>query len=199
MEWIKTILAKHVKEDGTVDLDAANKEIDAEFSKNAVPKEKYNNVSNQLKQANSTLKDLQEKTKDNPDAQKLLQVERDAREKAEKALADMEVSIQAKDALTAAGAKDIEYAMFKLGDLEVDKDGKVKDLENKVKDLQKNMPDYFQSDETDKQGHENNQNNDLDGFQRIDAKQGAGGASEANQAQAMIDAFMSDVPTSQAK
>lgn len=198
MEWIKTILAKHVKEDGTVDLDAANKEIDAEFSKNAVPKEKYNNVSNQLKQANSTLKDLQEKTKDNPDAQKLLQVERDAREKAEKALADMEVSIQAKDALTAAGAKDIEYAMFKLGDLEVDKDGKVKDLDNKVKDLQKNMPDYFQA-KDDNQDQKNGQDNPLDGFQRVGAKPGEGDSSGANEAQAMIDAFMSDVPTPQAK
>lgn len=198
MEWIKTILAKHVKEDGTVDLDAANKEIDAEFSKNAVPKEKYNNVSSQLKQANSTLKDLQEKTKDNPDAQKLLQAERDAREKAEKALADMEVSIQAKDALTAAGAKDIEYAMFKLGDLEVDKDGKVKDLDNKVKDLQKNMPDYFQT-KDDNQDKKTGQDNPLDGFQRVGAKPGEGDSSGSNEAQAMIDAFMSDVPTPQAK
>ncbi|WP_195515557.1 phage scaffolding protein [Enterococcus dispar] len=178
MEWIKTILAKHVKEDGTVDLDAANKEIDAEFSKNAVPKEKYNNVSSQLKQANSTLKDLQEKTKDNPDAQKLLQAERDAREKAEKALADMEVSIQAKDALTAAGAKDIDYAMFKLGDLEVDKDGKVKDLDNKVKDLQKNMPDYFQT-QDDNQDKKNAQDNPLDGFQRVDAQTGTGSQAKA--------------------
>ena len=198
MEWIKTILAKHVKEDGTVDLDAANKEIDAEFSKNAVPKEKYNNVSSQLKQANSTLKDLQEKTKDNPDAQKLLQAERDAREKAEKALADMEVSIQAKEALTAAGAKDIDYAMFKLGDLEVDKDGKVKDLDNKVKDLQKNMPDYFQT-KDDNQDKKNGQDNPLDGFQRVGAKPGEGDSSGANEAQAMIDAFMSDVTTPQAK
>lgn len=33
MEWIKSILEKHRKEDGTVDLDAANKEIDQEFPK----------------------------------------------------------------------------------------------------------------------------------------------------------------------
>ena len=58
MEWIKTILAKHLKEDGTLDLEAANKEIDAEFPKNAVPKEDFNSKVNELKSANDTINTL---------------------------------------------------------------------------------------------------------------------------------------------
>ncbi|WP_446923985.1 hypothetical protein, partial [Klebsiella pneumoniae] len=69
MEWIKQILAKHTKEDGTVDTEAANKEIDKEFPTHAVPKDQYNNLSSQLAEANKTLKSLEEKTKDNPDVQ----------------------------------------------------------------------------------------------------------------------------------
>ncbi|MBO6462050.1 scaffolding protein, partial [Enterococcus faecalis] len=72
MEWIKSILEKHRKEDGTVDLDAANKEIDQEFPKNAVPKDQYNNLSDSLKTAKDTSKNLEYKTKDNPDIQKEL-------------------------------------------------------------------------------------------------------------------------------
>ena len=62
MEWIKQILAKHMKEDGTLDMEAANKEIDKEFPVNAVPKDQYNNLSSQLAEANKTLKSLEAKT-----------------------------------------------------------------------------------------------------------------------------------------
>lgn len=72
MEWIKSILEKHRKEDGTVDLDAANKEIDQEFPKNAVPKDQYNNLSDSLKTAKDTIKSLEDKTKDNPISRKSL-------------------------------------------------------------------------------------------------------------------------------
>ncbi|EPI05054.1 hypothetical protein D920_00149 [Enterococcus faecalis 13-SD-W-01] len=135
MEWIKQILAKHTKEDGTVDLEAANKEIDQEFPKNAVPKEEYNNVSTSLKEAKSTIKTLEEKTKDNPDIQKDLETYKNKAEQLEKENTDLKINNQVSAALQASGAKDIDYALFKLGKLELDKDGNVKDLESKVKDL----------------------------------------------------------------
>lgn len=143
MEWIKAILAKHTKEDGTVDVEAANKEIDKEFPQNAVPKDQYNNVSNSLKEANSTIKTLEDKVKDNPDVQKELDTYKSKAEKLESENKQLVINQQVSTALRDAGAKDVEYATFKLGKLELDKDGSVKDLANKVKDLQSTLPDYF--------------------------------------------------------
>lgn len=147
MEWIKAILAKHTKEDGTVDIEAVNKEINQEFPKNAVPKDQYNNVSTQLTEANKTLKTLEETTKDNPDVQKELSDLKEKADALEKENTDLKISGQVSAALQAAGAKDIEYATFKLGTLEIDKDGNVKDLDSKIKDLQTNLPDYFAKEE----------------------------------------------------
>ncbi|WP_313627479.1 phage scaffolding protein [Enterococcus italicus] len=143
MEWIKAILAKHTKEDGTIDVEAANKEIDKEFPQNAVPKDQYNNVSNSLKEANSTIKTLEDKVKDNPDVQKELETYKSKAEKLESENKQLVINHQVSTALRDAGAKDVEYATFKLGQLELNKDGNVKDLANKVKDLQSALPDYF--------------------------------------------------------
>ncbi|MFR4285599.1 MAG: phage scaffolding protein [Enterococcus italicus] len=172
MEWIKAILAKHTKEDGTVDVEAANKEIDKEFPQNAVPKDQYNNVSNSLKEANSTIKTLEGKAKDNPDVQKELETYKSKAEKLESENKQLVINQQVSAALRDAGAKDVEYATFKLGQLELDKDGNVKDLANKVKDLQSALPDYFaqKDDKKDKDADKDK----LDGFQRIDAKPGEG-------------------------
>ena len=77
MEWLKEILAKHTKEDGTVDTAALNKEIKQEFPKHAVPKDQYNNIADSLKEANSTIKTLENKVQDNPEVQKELERELD--------------------------------------------------------------------------------------------------------------------------
>lgn len=126
---------------------------------------------NQLTETSKTLQSLEEKTKDNPDVQKLLADEKAAREAAEKELSDMRVSTQVKEALTKAGAKDVDYALFKLGQLETNKDGSVKDLDNKIKDLQANLPDYFAA--VDDKGGKADDNG---GYKPIDNKLGAGGA-----------------------
>ncbi|WP_440896246.1 phage scaffolding protein [Amphibacillus sp. Q70] len=147
MEWIKTILEKHKNEDGTYNIGEALKEINQEFPKNAVPKDQYNNVANQLKDTNKMLKDLQEKTKDNPDIQKQLQDAETAREQAESDLQKLQTDVQLKEALGKAGAKDVDYMIFKLGEIELNKDGSIKDLDNKVKTLQESNPDHFESKE----------------------------------------------------
>ena len=46
--------------------------------------------------------------------------------------------------MTAAKGTDVDYLMFKLGDLEVDDEGNVKDLENKIKDLKASLPTFFE-------------------------------------------------------
>lgn len=163
MEWIKQILAKYTKEDGTVDLEAANKEIDKEFPKQAVPKDQYNNVSNQLTEANNTLKTLEEKTKDNPDIQKELSSLKEKAEALETENQQLKINSQVSAALQASGAKDIDYALFKLGSLELNKEGNVKDLDSKVKDLKASIPDYFAKED-------NKDQTPPAGYQTIDTK-----------------------------
>ncbi len=120
MEWIKSILEKHRKEDGTVDLEAANKEIDQEFPKNAVPKDQYNNVSDSLKTAKDTIKSLEDKTKDNPDIQKELDTYKSKAQTLETENNQLKIDSQVESALRSVGTKDLDYAKFKLGSLELD-------------------------------------------------------------------------------
>lgn len=143
------IFTKHTKEDGTVDVEAARKEIDKEFPQHAVPKDQYNNLSEQLTEANKTLKTLEEKTKDNPDVQQELASLKEKAEALEKENKGLKITNQVTAALQDAGAKDVDYATFKLGELELTKDGQVKDLANKVKELKATIPDYFKADATD--------------------------------------------------
>lgn len=163
MEWIKAILEKHTGEDGKLDLEGAQKEINAEFPKNAVPKADFNSKVEELKTANETLTTLQ---KDNKDVEKLqttiseykTQVEALEAERAEE-----RKTYAVKEALQGAGGKDIDYLMFKLGDLELDKDGKVKDLDNKIKGLKEATPSFFESEEATPPA-------DNKGYQVIDTK-----------------------------
>ncbi|MCJ7839975.1 phage scaffolding protein [Lederbergia sp. NSJ-179] len=155
MEWIKAIIEKHKNEDGTYNIEEAMKEINTEFPKNAVPKDQYNNVANQLKTTNQTLKDLQEKTKDNPDIQKQLQEAQAAKEAAEKELQKLQTDVQLKEKLREAGAKDVDYMIFKLGEIEVNKDGSIKDLDNKIKSLQEANPSYFEDENEEGKGGAN--------------------------------------------
>lgn len=149
MEWITELLKQYKGEDGAIDEKGFADAVKTEAPKHIVPKDQYNNVSTQLSEANKTLKTLEEKTKNNPDIQKELSALKEKAEELEKENTDLKINSQVTAALQAVGAKDIEYATFKLGKLEIDKDGKVKDLDSKVKDLQTNLPDYFaKSDDT---------------------------------------------------
>lgn len=58
MEWLRKLIeGAKKKEDGSIDLDDLMTTINTEFPKNAVPKTTYNEVSEQLKTANLTIKD----------------------------------------------------------------------------------------------------------------------------------------------
>lgn len=101
-------------------------------------------------------------------------------------------------ALSETGATDLEYARFKLGEVELSEDGKtVKDLENRVKDLQESIPNYFQAVEPNKETDEENPEanpNPMNNFQRINPKPGDGKQTEPDPTQQMIDAFTADLP-----
>ena len=66
MEWLRKLIEGAKKnEDGSIDIDDLMKQVNTEFPKNAVPKSTYNDVSEQLKTANSTITDLKKNNVDN--------------------------------------------------------------------------------------------------------------------------------------
>lgn len=95
-------------------------------------------------------------------------------------------------ALTEAGAKDLDYAKFKLGEVELQEDGTIKDLDNLIKDLKEQIPNQF---EATAEEPEDEPKNPLDGFTRINPAAGAGKQTEPNLVEDMITAFTSDLPT----
>ena len=145
MDWIKTILEKHTKEDGTVDLEAANKEIDTDFPKNAVPKADFNSKVEELKSANDTLDTLKKENEGVEALQNQIKEHEATVTKLQNEITESRKTSAVKEALTKEGAKDIDYLMFKLGDLEVDENGKVKELESKIKELKESTPTQFES------------------------------------------------------
>lgn len=186
MEWIKTILAKHLKEDGTLDIEAANKEIDSEFPKNAVPKDDFNSKLTELKTANDTINKLQA---DNKDVETLQTEITDYKSK----VAELEAVQDAtatrsilEKSLREAGAKDIDYLLYKMGDVEKADDGSIKDLDNKIKDLQANFTDQFEA-----------KGNNSEGFKTIENNLNDGKQSDPDLTAQMISAFTSDIPTTE--
>lgn len=114
---------------------------------------KLDEAESKLKEANSTLDTLKKSNKDNEELQnelktykdKVSQLEADAKETAKKQTI--------KDALTNAKAIDVDYLMYKLGDVELAEDGSIKDLDSKIKDLQTNHPTFFQTAEPEQAGN----------------------------------------------
>lgn len=147
MEWLKTIIEKHTT-DGNTDIEAVMNAVNTEFPKHAVTKVAYKEQSEKLKNATDTLEKLQAEHAGNEALQaelldyknKVTALETEAKETAKKQ--------SIKDALTAAKATDVDYLMYKLGDLETAEDGSIVDLENKIKDLQVNHPTFFQAAES---------------------------------------------------
>ena len=99
-------------------------------------------------------------------------------------------------ALTEAGATDLEYARFKLGEVELSEDGKsIADMDNRIKDLKEAIPNYFKEAEPDEGGNEP-PSDPLNGFKPLNPDPGNGKQSQPDATQAMIDAFTSDIPQS---
>lgn len=146
MDWIKSILEKHTKEDGTVDLAEANKEIDAEFPKKAVPKTDFNSKVEELRTANETLSTLQNSNKDNEGLQsKIAEYETEVqRLKTEQA--EITKSYTLKDALAKEGALPdyIDLLLPTFKDLELDEDGSLKGLAEALEGIKTSKPALFQ-------------------------------------------------------
>jgi hypothetical protein len=142
LDFIKQILTDNTDaETGKVDIDAVMNAVNKTAPEYVVPKEQYNKQADQLKDAKTTLDSVQKSNKDNADLQKEVDEWRTKFE--------AEVKTNAVDnALRDAGAKDLDYMKYKLGEIELNKDGTVKDLDNKIKVLKEGNADWFNSAES---------------------------------------------------
>lgn len=138
LDFIKQIIAKHTDEaTGKVDIEAVMNEVNKTAPEHIVPKEQYDTQADQLEEAQSTLETLQKNNKDN---EKLQTEVSDWKNKFEQSVKDSAIT----NFLVAAGAKDVDYAKFKLGEVDLE-DGKIKDADKVLKSLKESIPDQFES------------------------------------------------------
>lgn len=148
MDWIKSIIEKHTKEDGKVDMAAVMAEINTEAPKNIVPKDKFNSQATELKTAKETIETLKKDNGDNATLQQKIKDHEATIAGLQKASADKDKQVKVKEAFEKAGATDVDYLVFKSGGLdkfELDKDGNIKDLDNLVKQAKENAPSFFKA------------------------------------------------------
>lgn len=148
MEWIKKIIEKHTKEDGTIDMESAMKDINTEFPKNAVPKETYNDVSGQLKTANATIKTLKDNNADSESLQKTIKDHEITIEKlqsdAKEELETLKFNHALENALNKAGSKSVKAtkALLDMNSLKGSKNVD-SDVETQIKALRESDPYLF--------------------------------------------------------
>lgn len=146
MEWLRKLLEGATITDGKLDIDGLMKSINTEFPKNAVPKDKYNEVSNDLKTANKTLDTLKKNHKDVEDLQKEIEGYKTKMGELEATRAKEQKEFTIKGKLKDLGCTDLDYMLYKLGD--IDKLDLEKDWENKAKELKENNATFFTVEET---------------------------------------------------
>jgi Phage minor structural protein GP20. len=138
LDFIKQIIAKHTDEaTGKVDIEAVMNEVNKTAPEHIVPKDQYNVQADQLKEAQATLEALQ---KDNKDNEKLQSEVSDWKNKYEQSVKDSAIT----NFLVEAGAKDVDYAKFKLGEVELE-NGNVKNADKVLKSLKESIPEQFEA------------------------------------------------------
>lgn len=145
---IAEILNKHVGEDGILNVAEAEKELKAGIAGDFVPKHDFNSKNDQLKDANSTIAKLQKDNKDNEALQTEIAEQKARADKAEIDLSSYQIRKEAEDALRDKGVTNVDYALFKMGDLERDSDGKLKDFDAKYTEFATANPDFIKKDES---------------------------------------------------
>jgi len=156
MEWIKSILEKHIGEDGKLDLDSAIKDINKKAPEHIVPKDQYNSLSESNKQlkADVQTRDTQleelKKAGSVDDLKKQLNEAQEANKKAQKEydekIADMKFNTAIEKALAAALHPDLIAKQIDKSKLKLNKDDTVDGLEEQVKTLKETYKDMFKPD-----------------------------------------------------
>ena len=165
---IEEILSKHVGDDGKFNQEGAAKELKEVQGKEYVPKTEFNSKNEDLKKANEAINTLQKENKDVESLQITISDYKTQIETLESERAEERKTYAVKEALQGAGAQDVDYMIYKLGDVEVNKDGSIKDLENKVKALKEENPTFFATTNDNQDGSK--ESTPPNGFKVIDNK-----------------------------
>jgi chromosome segregation ATPase len=142
-KWIKEAIKAHTDEAGAVNIEELTQAINAEYPKYAVPKEQYNAQALKLKTASETIAQLENQHKDIASLQSEIENYKAKALQVEAELVATKNKATLKEQLAKAGATDVDYMAYKLGELETNEDGTYKDLDNKVKELKENNPNWF--------------------------------------------------------
>ena len=153
MEWLRKLIEGAKKnDDGSIDIDDLMKQINTEFPKNAVPKTTFNEISEQLKTANSTIKDLKKDNADNEELQNKVTDYEATIKKLEANAANTKKEYDLKDKLKDLGVTDADYLIYRHGGVDkfnYDKEGNVIGLEETVKPYKESIPHIFKTDKVD--------------------------------------------------
>lgn len=126
---------------------SAEERIDERY---AALKLKLEETEGDLVSANELVETLRDENKDNEELQtKVTNYENQIKQLEDERMQERGVSVL-REALIAKGAVDVDYAIYKLGELEYSEDGTIKDLDNKIKDLVENNPTQFKTEDNPK-------------------------------------------------
>lgn len=170
MEWLKTLIEKHTK-DGVVNQEELIKEVNTEFPKHAVPKDKYNTLAETKTKLEKDIetRDTQLEELKKVDAEGLqkqietLQEEnKTSKENYDKELKDLQLTNAVKLALNGkVHDEDLASQLIKKEELILSEDGKVVGLDAQITSLKESKAFLFKEDA------KNNDNQQQSGFQKI--------------------------------
>lgn len=123
----------------------ANEEnLDTRYTK---LKEQKEQLESDLTTANKLVDNLKKSNKDTEDLQTKIDEYKTQMDQLKADRAEEQKQYAIKEALNKEGVKDIDYMLYKLGEVETDKDGNIVDLDNKVKSLKESNPTFFGTDD----------------------------------------------------
>lgn len=150
-KWLEDLINENTK-DEVLDVEAFKEAYDSEAPKHTVPKSVFNEKNNDLKEAQNTLKELQE-SNDTKELEDKLNDYKKKLEALEQERADERLNNALSEAL--ADAHDVEFVTSLLKDkVELDEDGNVKGLEDIVKETKEKQPYLFKPEEDNEAGKE---------------------------------------------
>lgn len=158
MDWIKSIIEKHIGEDGKLDLEATLKEINKKAPENVVPKDQYNSLSEAKKKLDENVKtrDKQlaelQKAGSVEDLQKQLAdaLEKNKKDKKEydDKIADMKLNAAIEKALSNALHPELMSGKIDKSKLKINDDDTITGLDEQIKGLKETYKDMFKPNKT---------------------------------------------------
>lgn len=119
---------------------ASEENLDIRYEK---LKDKHEQLEADLTTANETLTTLKKENQDVEGLQTQIQEYEQSIEKLKTERADEQKTFAIKEALTKQGVSDVDYMMFKLGEVEADEEGNLVELDNRLKELREKYPTHF--------------------------------------------------------